>query len=404
MKRVEDRMKERGAVSIFIVIFTALLVTVVTTSFVQVTLRNQQQATDNDLAQSAYDSAMSGVEDAKRALVRLKKCQLNPTDTCGAFINAMNDARTNCEVLGKPQIGIANFQGAKHEVRVGDISQNQAYTCVTVAVNTTSYKGELTSPQSSVVIPLVPVPKPDGTSNANNIKKVRISWFTRDDVAVGITAPSIPTTDNLPAYGEWPTTAPPIIRAQLIQFNKGSIELNKFDEGNARTRLLYPKSGSGRPSADLFARDTRGETENRPSYGGCEANFSYGEDNYACSVEIELPDMPAGQTREAYLQLAGYYIQALGTHYMVEMISSEGVDARIDFDNVQPEVDSTGRAADLFRRVKARINISESGVPDQYPEAALSTRNICKEFFITGDANDYDANGNGVSPACSPEI
>ena len=58
----------RGAVSIFIVLFTALLVTIIATGFIQLMLRNQQQSVNSDLSQSAYDSALAGVEDAKRAL------------------------------------------------------------------------------------------------------------------------------------------------------------------------------------------------------------------------------------------------------------------------------------------------------------------------------------------------
>lgn len=390
-------VKERGAVSLFIVIFTALLVTVVTTSFVQIMLRNQQQATDNDLSQSAYDSAMAGVEDAKRALVRLKKCQPDPTQPgCVALIGAFSNADSDCEFL--ESVGVTDFVNG--EVQVGnDASLNQAYTCVNVNVDTRSFNGVLFANQG-VVVPLVPV---GGDTNA--IESVRISWFSRakHDVADTVDA-TLPTEIRLEKNNfDWGINVPPMMRAQLMQFNKGTVSLADFDGENARTRFLYPFAGG--MGFDNFALDTRDRTAstgNSPKPGGCVTNFTL-QGEYACSVIVELPDLPIDQTREAYLFLSGIYVQTPGVHYMVEMLDGAGVGANnIYFNNVQPEVDATGRASDLFRRVKATVDVSESGRPTNYPTAALSTENLCKEFFITSAKADYDSDGNKNDGGCTP--
>ncbi len=60
--------RQRGAVSIFAVVFSALLLTILTVGFIRLMVSAQQRAINNDLSQSAYDAALAGVEDAKRAV------------------------------------------------------------------------------------------------------------------------------------------------------------------------------------------------------------------------------------------------------------------------------------------------------------------------------------------------
>ena len=59
-------VKERkGAASLYVVIFATILFGVITLSFIRIILSESSQTSNDDLSQSAYDSALAGVEDAK---------------------------------------------------------------------------------------------------------------------------------------------------------------------------------------------------------------------------------------------------------------------------------------------------------------------------------------------------
>lgn len=386
---------ERGAVSIFIVMFTALLVTIVTASFVQIMLRNQQQASNNDLSQSAYDSALAGVEDAKRALVALKACDKDPSPQCSNLRSSLTNNGQNCEILADPSVGVTTFTNG--ESQVGRASMNQAYTCVKVQVITDSYEGTLDKDQS-VVIPLETVDDP------NNIAALRISWFTQDNIPDVDSSgnpisqvPQFPTQPQLPAAADWSVRSPSIMRSQLIQFKEGELTLDSFDAANtnnAKTLFLYPAI-FGAANLD-FASDGRQSpaSRNYPAISRCDTTFSF-NGGYACSTDVAVPALGGG-TRKAYLQLTSLYNNAT---YKVQILGGSG--NVINFDNVQPVVDSTGRASDLFRRIRARVAMSE-GMPTTYPDAALRLgKSLCKDFFVTNNGNDY--NGDTDSVTCEAD-
>jgi Tfp pilus assembly protein PilX len=397
MSSIQSQQLQRGAVSIFVVIFAALLITIVTVSFIRVMVNDQNQASNNDLSQSAFDSAQAGVEDAKRALLRyVSVCESGSaacsqlathlaTDECNAAVRIGNVVGTDSEGPTSEGTGEIRIQ---QSTSTNDEQLDQAYTCTTIELDTVDYVGSLTANESKLV-PLI-AENPDGTSTFD---RVTIQWFSRDDLGASASAELdvvAPTTPSpLLDDSEWPSTRPPLLRVGFMQFGD-NFTLEQFDytaggESNANTVFLYPTlSQVANQPITLTQRDPRAgspggvtpadSSGNSPTSAQCTADLSAG--GFACSTTIILPEPHGGGERTAFLRLTPFFN---ATSFRVTM--GNGSEAVV-FDGVQPAIDSTGRANDVFRRVVSRVDLIDTSFP--YPEAALDiSGDICKNFAVT---------------------
>lgn len=394
MKRISVYHDQRGVVSLFVVIFAALLMTVVTVGFIQLMVKDQQQATTSDLSQSAYDSAQAGVEDAKRLLLLDQSCRNHTaasTVNCTAITSALTPvpggSETSCDTLAKA--GLVGETNGETIIQQSDSDSklDQAYTCVKIGVNTDDYTGNLAANQSSVV----PI------TGVSAFDSVELSWFSSADVSATTTSPVIgfPSTGNdvsLPPVGsKWQINYPALMRTQLMQLG-GSFKLSDFNDSpgggsDANTLFLYP-SATGLASTD-FAIDARKSPTSAPQQTKCNTTFTAGE--YACTETIKLPNPIDGNVaqRNAYLRLSALYN---GAHYKVRLKSGSNY---VQFAGVQPRVDSTGRANNMFRRVQARVQLQGDFT---YPEAALDIQgNLCKNFTVTDAEGGYSG-----TTTCTP--
>ncbi|MBC7943575.1 hypothetical protein H7X68_03710 [Candidatus Saccharibacteria bacterium] len=379
-----NHKKEHGAVSLFVVIFAALLITVVAVSFIRIMVRDQQQASTVDLSQSAYDSAQAGTEDAKRALLRYQSiCSKGSAAECSDARDKVgaNECNAGLDGIVTP---VNNEVQVQQDQSPGDIALDQAYTCVKVTLDTPDYLGVLQA-NASKVIPLV---------SKNPFNKIRLEWYTSKNLQTdnNFDVDLLPETSGTPllAQSSWKPNRPSIMRTQLMQFGS-NFTLGSFDDTNAgqsnvNTLFLYPTgvTGAVNPTIDarkFIERDIRKTpTDDRPLPISCSGSLT--SVGYACSVDLELPDSIGAGTRTAFLRLSSIYN---ATNYRLTL-SQDAVAA--PFDGVQPQIDATGRANDLFRRVQSRVETVDANFP--YPDAAVDiTGNFCKYFLITDDVNNY---------------
>lgn len=376
-----NNIKQYGAVSLFIVVFSTLLITVVTVGFISIMVQEQQQASTTDLSQSAYDSAQAGVEDAKRALLYYQNvCGGSDTTKCTQAIKDSFSSTASCNDVVKnlTDVGILNEEIAVQTNGVGN-ALDQAYTCVKVNLQTDDYVGVL-GQDTSKFIPLI------GVSDFNTI---HIEWFSVKDLqgaTTSVNVPSFSLGSPLLSQSNWTSLASPnrpsIMRAQFIQFsNKNGFSLSDFDSNTANasnnTLFLYPSNIVD--SSKSFGSDVRQTTKNITQIH-CEPSLV--SLVYSCSATIKLPATIKVGDNTAYLKITVLYKK---TNYRITLINDV---TPVRFNAVQPSVDSTGRANDLFRRVQSRVELTDANFP--YPEAAIDiTGNLCKDFIVTDSIDDY---------------
>lgn len=397
--------KQHGAVSLFVVIFAALLITVVTVSFIRIMIQNQQQSTANDLSQSAYDSAQAGVEDGKRAILLLQsKCDptsstfvdqntcdtaqalYEPLSACNVAVKQLDDVDANTTTDGTDEV--------KVKTKAGSENLNQAYTCVKITTNTTYVEGSLMTDESKF-IPLVGV---------SDFDRIKIEWFTRNnllDIDTSNVNATIPTSSfgtHLFMKNDWPLNLASVIRAQLIEFGS-TFKVGDFDSGvgSNNALFLYPSwrnVNSTSFSINSHPTNLLAGFPGTPSEVICN-NISRG--GYSCSATVQLPKpiitINNNADHKAYLNLKSFY---KGSDYKVSLLN--GASTPVLFKNVQPEIDSTGRANDIFRRVRTRVEFSDVDFP--FPSAEINvTGRLCKNFVVINDENKFPE----INPSpCSP--
>lgn len=410
-------MKERkGAASLYVVIFATILFGVITLSFIRIILSETTQTMNDDLSQSAYDSALSGVEDAKIAVDRYYQCLSangKPED-CGR----PSIFKANCEddVDGVNRIGIADYlyDGySSGEVKIqessgassGDYGTEQAYTCVTVTDITDDYRSTLTSDTRTRVIPIG-----IGSNTLSNVAKVEFSWYSETNGTV------FEKLDNKGKFnGRNDSTTPPVISLSVLATGP-NININDFNSDssiNFSTAVLLPtdynapdsiagtkaRDGSFAPSAAVTAANTLSSNDimrnAKADSGRNDPKLTYcTHSEFACTVTLDvqgyLQSVAGGNLANInggnLMLVASMPYGDIVTDFMVKVYDTYG--NVIQFDGVQISIDSTGRANQLVRRVETRLDPADIFFP--YPQYALElTGNnddtLRKFFWITAN-------------------
>ena len=387
--------KQSGMVSILTVLFFMIFISILVVSFIKIMSDEQRQATDSDLSSSAMAAAQSGTEDAKRIIQHCLDASPNGYNAKGggAACTKMLSSATAadpCTILTgtafgmnglRTQLGINDASGSDG-ILVGTDTANssyrQYYTCLTINDQTADLKYSLNEGRS-IIIPL----KTSGVP-ASAI----FDWKVSDGTYAVNNSLATPLQTN----ADWksssvpPQRKPPLLRVQFIAYDSSGpgFDLNTVNS-ESRTLFIYP---TGDTSGMAAAVSGIGADGNRGAPGFLRTSSGYpivpalcsAGTGYSCSKEIN----GLSSSRKYYIRLSMLY----GDGKMAEVTvrAKDASAGPLRFDQVQYDIDVTGKANDVFRRVQSRVSF---GIPDVVmPEYALETAgDICKDIIVSDVPN-----------------
>ena len=376
MKSVIENKK--GIASFYVVAFSTLILLVIAVSFASLVVSQMERSSNADLSQSAYDAAMAGVEDAKLAYMNYRNCKKNPgaNSLCGDIIRAM-EVEPSCNMvsvmLGRDDV--SSEEGVMIREGNADGSGNnmqQYYTCV--KINSTPSDQEKTV---SVGKPMVFKPEFENVSS-NDIKLIKVDWGENN---------SVPSNLSL----------------AIVQ-TPGSFQLDDFtypdNNGgtNVGTVFLLPCPGSNPDlectnetiMANDLAKSNNKTVSNKPVNILC---------SDSCSATIVLPDVYNYNSNDIRNELEIVVTSFGGSDdsgnvsimYCKDGSSCSASNAALISN--QFVVDSTGRASNLFKRVRVTLDVEGADESAIAGPLILGDGGLLKNFSVSTEHSNWGDGG-----------
>ncbi len=374
---------KKGVASLYVVIFATILFGVITLSFIRIILSESKQSSNDDLSQSAYDSALAGVEDAKIAVNRYYQCMNNGgnLNSCGfdtLFGGDCDDFKLK-EYLGYDYEGEVLIQESNSN------NSDQAYTCTILSNIVSDYRSTLTSDTRTRVVPLG-----IGATSLSQVKTIEFRWYSEIN---GTEFKNLNHNGTLAEANQ--STTPPTISLTLLKTpaNFSIDDFNNSTSLNYSTMVLLPSDASDGSAVTALSQNdiSLAGNSDKTSSGVPVANTPYRiqctHSEFACTLTLGTSTSPLSFDAggNAILIVSLPYGDTV-TDFAVTLRNASG--DIIPFENVQVSVDSTGRANQLLRRVESRLDPADTFFPYPQYEVELTgtdDESLLKYYWITAN-------------------
>lgn len=355
------RSDQSGLASIAIIMIIIIILTTIVIGFAQVIRREQRRSLDRQLSSQAYYAAESGVNDAVKAIK-------------GGFSEVKSDCApySSTDASKPPELkGNSNLLTADRNVQ---------YSCLLIDPSPESLVFDNVKVDRSNVFPIE-------TSTNVVPDSIYISWQDKDDPnGASFRAPG----DNyFPTQAAWLAGGPStgILRVDIVPVAASNTRDSLI--AASRTFFLYPNSNGTRYSIS----ENLLPPAMSPSFGGTQSGEIVRghckNDNLPNKCVVRIQGI---NSAESYVRVRSIYRPTT-----IEVIATDSSNNFYKLINAQTMVDSTGKVANVSRRIQVRVPVLEE---ISLPEQVLGSMNtLCKKFTIIPQSTYSDIPGE---PTCEP--
>ena len=354
------RRNQQGFASIVIALILIVVLALLTVGFAQLARREQQSALDKQLASQAYYASESGINDIQQLI---QKVFATPAGIPGVL--------PSLDSLTPPSAGLGGHEDPTKclagqgfpGIPTGTIntSTGVSYSCVLLNLTPPSMVWTGISPGSDRDITF-------GTTGS--LGSLTIYWGSNDNN--NSFKASVPANSEFTPVGGW-GSAPGVLEISLTplaNMNRASMISNTFNV------YLYPSTTGGSV--------TYGSGQGQVIGGQC----NVANPGYPCGVTIS--GLGGGAGEQYVVHILDYYDES---NVSVGNAMSVG-STPLDFVDGQAEIDVTGAARTVLKRIQVHAPITETA---PLPPYSVQGQNICKRFYTYPGSVTPDT----LSPSCN---
>jgi Tfp pilus assembly protein PilX len=321
---------ESGIASLMITLILMIVISLVVLGFAQVARREQRGSLDRQLSTQAFYAAESGVNDVKTLLQSIPASSIQVKKNCLADTSE------------------ATYNGLKYTL---DNGTSVSYSCILVTPYVPQLVKQPLDADTDWVAPVVPV---TNTGAPNTLSSLNLQWTPQQGNANP--AAGCQLGQNQVAAGR--SCGYSLIRFEIAPTDTLSRTALASQD---KVFFLYPTT-AGSSTVDF---STATGTQISAACGTTAGS--------TCNVTVN------GLSGHAT-----YYVRAhalyTGTNLTITGNNNSG--SAVNFSGAQVQIDSTGKAQDVLRRVRVNYSLTGGG-QDSYAQYAINSRDsLCKRFGV----------------------